>query len=738
MTLHLPPPDPPALVNFLTGSREQDGAQESEETSDYAPRPGSRKAFVNTAKLETSVLVAQRRLATLKSQSSTSPGSFDNLGLRLEQTEATHLITQERQGEKREFQLPLGDRQENRPVQPNQPANVEKVDLVEVVANQQEYDDRQQVITAKGNVVMRFAQAVLTADRLQINLVDRIAVAQGKVVLKRGEQVLRGERFEYYFVQDRGTVTEANGEVYQPSLTEDTTPSAPVSESSGIIPGQSLSDRLSANQPLQRITTSEGYQFVAGSKRDFNLLSGRGGVDNPGAGGIVNRLRFQADKLDFDGDNWRASKIRVTNDPFSPPELEVRADAATLQQTTPQANRLKTKGSRIVLDQKARVPLLFANDFTFDRRPQQPGLFRFAFDGDERGGLFIERNFRVIDNDVVSLKFKPQYYLQRVLSGNGDILGASVFGLDTNFSAVVDPRTNFLVRASIFGFDNFEENIKGKVTLARKLGDLNRPFDLKLEYGYRERLFNGSLGFQRVRSRLGVELKSPELAIADTGVRLNFLGSIQNINAETDRERLLSIDRNDDRINLTRYLASASLNRDFPLWEGKALPATKDEGLRYTATPVLPYIQLIAGIDGTSSWYSNGDTQQFIRGKFGIEGQFGHFSRSYLDYTGFRIEYSQGIVGKRSPFRFDRFVDERTLSVGIIQQIYGPIRVGIQTAWNLDDKDEISTDYILEYSRRTHKVVLRYNPVLEIGSISFNISDFNWSGDPEPFDSGDL
>jgi hypothetical protein len=295
-------------------------------------------------------------------------------------------------------------------------------------------------------------------------------------------------------------------------------------------------------------------------------------------------------------------------------------------------------------------------------------------------------------------------------------------------------------RTSIFGFDadRFEDNIKANVTLARKLGDLNRPYDLKLEYGYRERLFNGSLGFQRVRSRFGVQLDSPDIFVADTGIRLKFLGSIQNITAETDRRELLSLKRSNDRTNLTRYLVSATLNKDFPIWQGKALPATKEEGLRFTSTPVLPYLQLITGLTGTQSLYSNGDNQPFIRANIGIEGQLGHFSRSYLDYTGFRIEYAQGFVGDRSPFKFDRFVDEKTISVGIIQQIYGPIRAGIHTSWSLDDRGEISTDYILEYSRRTHKVVLRYNPVLEIGSISFNISDFNWDGNPQPFDNSDI
>ncbi len=722
MTFYIPPPAPPALIETYH--------QYEHQNFSHVERSLLSKQ---------SWLIADRRVSDKNSKISTN---VEDLGLRFEDTAITTLIAQERQGETREFQIPLpgGNRTQTQPEQPNSPVNVERIDVVELTANQQEYDDTQQVIKARGNVVMRFAQAQLTADRLQVNLVDRVAVAQGNVVLTRGEQVIKGDRFEYYLVQDRGTVANASGEVYQPSIRQDISPRSPVGENTSISPGENLSDRLSANQPLQRITTAQGYQFVAGSKRDFDLLSGRGGIPNPESGGIVNRLRFQADRLDFEGSAWTATKLRLTNDPFSPPELEVRADSARLQQVAPQVNRLTTEKSRIVLDQTARVPLFFANNLTFDRRPQQPGLFGFAFDGDERGGLFIERGFKIVNNDLVSFELKPQYFLQRVISGNGDVLSPSVFGLDTRFNAVVDSRSNFDARASIFGFDgdNFEENIKGRVTLDRALGQIDRPFNLKLEYGYRERLFNGSLGFQRVRSRFGAEITSPDIFIADTGIKFNFAGSIQNITAESDRRELIGENREGDRINLSRYLASATLERNFPIWEGESLEPTREKGLRYTATPVLPYVQLITELAGTSSFYSNGDKQDFLRANIGIEGQFGHFSHSYLDYTGFRIEYSQGIVGKTSPFLFDRFVDESTISVGIVQQIYGPIRVGVQTSWSWDDGEEISTDYILEYSRRTHKIVLRYNPVLEVGSVSFNISDFNWRGNPEPFDNSDI
>jgi hypothetical protein len=44
----------------------------------------------------------------------------------------------------------------------------------------------------------------------------------------------------------------------------------------------------------------------------------------------------------------------------------------------------------------------------------------------------------------------------------------------------------------------------------------------------------------------------------------------------------------------------------------------------------------------------------------------------------------------------------------------------------------------VEYSRRTYNILLRYNPVLQVGSLSLRISDFNWRGNPGLFDGSEI
>jgi hypothetical protein len=241
-----------------------------------------------------------------------------------------------------------------------------------------------------------------------------------------------------------------------------------------------------------------------------------------------------------------------------------------------------------------------------------------------------------------------------------------------------------------------------------------------------------------VQSSLGGVITSPIIPLGKSGINLSYQGGAQYINSNTDRADLLEPQRKNNRVSLGRLQGSIALNTGFLLWQGKPLPATAKEGLKYTPNPVVPYLQAIAGVTGTTSYYTSGDNQSTLIGTVGLVGQIGHFSRPFFDYTAFNVSYSQGFNSGLSPFLFDRSVDNKVLSAGISQQIYGPFRLGFQTSINLDTGKESSTDYILEYNRRTYGITLRYNPVLELGGFSIRISDFNWKGGTDPFSSDEV
>lgn len=624
-----------------------------------------------------------------------------------------------------------------RPTRPSPPTN--PGDVAEVVADRQEYDENRRVVIAEGNAILRMRNATVDADRMQVNLRDRIVVAEGNVAWRRGSQLIYGNRLEYNLVQETGTMFEASGDL---NLAQSGS-QAPIditNPSGKPVPDRPLSDRITEQEPQRNVRGQPGFNFGFGSGRSLvgGNLSGTGSQQ----GGSVNRVRYRADRVDFTPEESVATNLSMTNDPFSPPELELRAKTATFRQLSPLVDEIEMTSSRFVFDDGFSLPTVRRRAL-LDRRNRPPGLFQIGFDDGDRGGLFIERTFVIVNADRVEWTITPQIFVQRALFGRRGLtpdapredIGfdkPSSYGLRTALKVDIAQGTSLDARAVLtsLDFDDLpDSDFRAKVRLRRDIGD----HDLSLEYNFRDRLFNGSLGFQDVRSSLGLVLTSPTYVLGKSGINLNYQASIQNVNADTDRQDLLASRRSNNRINLTRYQTSASLTRNFLLWRGTTLPATRTEGMKYTPAPLTPNLQLLTGMTGVLGFYSSGDRQQTLRGNLGLAAQFGHFSRPVFDYTALRINYSQRLRAGESPFLFDRDVDRRTLDFGITQQIYGPFRFAFQTSLNLDTGETISTNYILEYSRRTYNVSIRFNPILELGTLSFQINDFDWDGNAGPY-----
>ncbi len=597
--------------------------------------------------------------------------------------------------------------------------------IVEVIADRQEYDEQRRVVTAEGNVVVRFDGAVMDADRVQVSLDNLIAVGDGNVALTRGDQVLRGGRFVYNFIQDSGEIQRGSGEIFIPSAGTDLsfTPSV-----AGGVPHQPLSDRIRQRQPLTGVGSPGGIDVNLGGNPDVsNLNLSR-------QGGEVRRIRFEAGRIDFFPRGWQAEDVRLTNDPFSPPELELRANRVTLTRESPFRDRVRTQGQRLVFDGGFSLPIPY-NQQVIDRRGRNvtPLIASPGFDGDRRGGLFLERRFEPVNTETVQWSITPQFFAQKAVANNTGNF-ASLFGLKSQVTALLGPQSRVDGQASLESLDlgDIDNNLRANLRFQQVIGD-TRPHLFNLDFNYRDRLYNGTLGFQRVQSSFGAVILSPVIPLGKTGLNATYQAGAQYINANTDRLDLLEPIRDNDLISLGRFQGNAKIFGSIPIWRGQTLPATSTEGLKYTPNPVLPYLNAFGEVNGTATYYTNGDSQNTLIGTIGLEGQIGNFSKQVLDYTGFRLSYSQGVRDGKSPFLFDRFVDNRLLNFGIVQQIYGPFRFGFQTSLNLDNGKSSSTEYSLEYSRRTYGVTLRYNPVLELGGISFRISDFNWTGGTDPF-----
>ncbi len=608
----------------------------------------------------------------------------------------------------------------------------EFVSQLSLTADFQEYNPETQVIAARGNVRLQVSDSIIEADQIWVNLTNRFALAEGDVLLSTGAQRARGNRAEYNFIQQAGVINGAVGTLYLPDIDEDF--ASPLA-------GGSRSRR--AFDPIDRDPTLEVINDgnVQIGSRPGDQLSDSNRADDLDSNGQLNQLRFETEALSFGVEGWRAQSLRITNDPFSPPEIELRVDGLLLRNLSAAQDELLLKRPRLVFDQGFALPLLRSRILInrgggVNPDDLNPVPVAISVDGRDRGGLFLGRQIPIVTTPSTRLSITPQYFLAQAVSGDTDSpIDLRNFGATIKLSNRFSPTTQLSGRAEITGldFEDITNDIRARLSLNQAIA----KHRLSLQYSYRERLFNGSLGFQNVQASVGAVLLSPTFRLGSTGLELSYQTSAQLINATTDRTDLLVSSGSDSgRVTLGRYQGSVALKRRFNLWSGQPKPATQNEGLRFTPRPLVPYLDLNTGIRTTFTRYSSGDSQNSLLADVALEAQLGHLSRNFGDYTRLLLGYSQSFIGEAtSPFLFDREVDRNVVSLGIAQQLYGPIIVGFETAFSIESGDAVSTIYSLEYSRRTYGVLLRYNATQETGSVGLRLSNFNWIGGTDPFDN---
>lgn len=607
---------------------------------------------------------------------------------------------------------------------------------IEVTSDRQTFDRDRQIFTAIGNATMRYASGLLEADRIQVNLLTRMARAEGNVALTRTDgSIMRGDKIRYNFAQDLGTIENANGDITttpanaataEPRRTIAVPPTTllPVPIGTRYVADAPQSDRFIEEQPSD-VYSPGGFNLRLGAGREFQTAQQLGGA------GTLTRFRFDAQSIDFTPNGWTGNDVRITTDAFSPPESELRADRIVFTPLDPLRDELLMTRPRLVFDDRFTLPIL-KRRYILDRGDREPPLVQIGFDQRDRDGLYLQRKFEIFNRYGVRFEIAPQFYAQRALTGGSN--GLANFGFTTQLTARINNRTSLAAESSLTDLDfsnlDLEDSLRASVRLTHLvLGDHR----LTGEYTFRNRQFNGSLGFRTVHTSLGLVLSSPPIVLGNTGIVLNYQTGINRINADTDEAELLKPIRDTNRATLIRHQSSFSLDRGWNLWVGDALPTTAEEGLRYSPVPVVPYVRFFTGVRGIAGFYSNGASETSLQGTVGVQAQFGHFSKPFLDYTSVFVRYSDSLLAGQSPFQFDRVADQRIFSFGILQQVIGPLRFGFQTAINIDNNDIISTDYILEYSRRTYGIILSINPQRESGALQLRINDFDWNGNAGAF-----
>ncbi|AGY58383.1 DUF3769 domain-containing protein [Gloeobacter kilaueensis] len=547
-------------------------------------------------------------------------------------------------------------------------------DQIFLDADDQQYDQTTHIFTARGNVKLRLNDILLSADQMQVNLDTRLAVAEGHLTLVQGEQRLSGRRLEYNFARKEGVLLDAQGRI-------DTKPdnTAPV-----------------PNSPLAT---------------DPGPIAAAAPVAPKARGGI---LRFHARRITFSPQGAKAEDLRATPDQFDPPELEVISNRATLVPNGPGSNRLTIDSGTILFDQTTTLPFPTILS-TIDKERRKPP-YEIGADYFDKGGIYYQQNFYIDFSNKSWLSFSPQFYIQQAFSSRG-FLDPANFGIQSKLNLDYGNGQITKVFLELNGLDlgNLENRLRGRIDQILPLGNHTLTFN----FSYNERFFNYVVGYQIAHSILGITLDSPVINLGNTGVLLSYQVNAALINAISDRPNLPA------QPDLSRLRLAGSLSKQIPLVVGTYLPPSR-ETLRFTQQPVTPGLWLDLGTTLSQSWYSSGDSQTYLGGRVGLSTIIGRFTKDLFDYTSLNIGYNNGYVSGLSPFLFDRVASAQQIYGGIQQQIYGPVRAGVQVAYDLFFRKVVDNYFSLSFDRRTYSLSLIYNPVLQTGGFQLRVDDFNW------------
>ncbi len=596
-------------------------------------------------------------------------------------------------------------------------------DKVKLDADFQDYDQDKQVFTARGHVRMEFQDSVLTADELQVDMKTRIAVALSApnlVRLQRPEQQVEGNRLEYNFAKKEGVLFDARGLV-----------------------------NIKADDPEVKKARAQGQPSIFDAAASGAPTIQRGGL-----------LRYTARRIYFTPKGWRGEDVRFTNDPFDPPELEIktsRAEVTNIPGGKKKQQKLVTDPGVLVFDQSTALPLPPFISTISDQEDANP--ITVGYDAIDKGGLFYQYNFITEPNENTTLRISPQLFLQRALgfgvtsngySFNNVVQNASPgveggflndFGVEgkLNLRHEGGQSTNVFASLSGLSFEDFASRIRARAEHQIPVG--NGGDTLSFNYAYRELLFNGVLGAQQVSQDVGVNFYSAFKVLGNTGIFFTYQGGINYLQAPSDQVGFLAPGpSNQNEASLARYQLVAYLGKEFTLYRPpQDTPATR-EFLRFTPSPITPSLKLVTSVLLNGALYSSGNSQGVVQGRVGIEGTVGQFAKDAFDYTNFNLAYFNGVLGGQSPFYFDRVPGVEGFSAGILQQIYGPFRAGVQVVFNrvpqgqglcsipvsIGDFCEADRWYTLRYDRRTYGISLNYNPVQQFGFLQLRVDDFNW------------
>ena len=563
------------------------------------------------------------------------------------------------------------------------------------------------VIYAEGNVSVSYSGKLLKADTLIYDKLNKKISAKGNLVLVLRDQILKASQLEYSFINEKGYLLDVKGSIDTNTLLED------------------LSSNFSSSD----------------SKKIENLLELKKKEVLHTPGNIENWLFF-TDKINIDGKKWKSKQAVFSNDLLEFKQVKLAINSL---EVIPEADKLRFNSSLnyLIFEEKVSIPFWIGDRtltesgefFNFDNR------WNLGYDNLDKDGYFIGRKFNSIDiSDNFVLDLEPQFLIQRSLKGytksfvekNESItsdrlkrntsfedyfaLKSNVKGKKNNWDLEIEKNIN------TFDLNKFSDAFRFKTKLSKEIDFLDSKWDKSLYGIYRERVWNGSLGEAEIYSGYGTKLQKENTWVIN-GIKKTEIFSLglSDITAEALNTKNLVT-------NLKANLFYA-LDQKFPISIEYPNNKTIDISYRYIPQPVTKGFSLNTRLEATSSFYENGNHQEYLGLGIGPELILGNFKNKTFDYTRLSIFPFYRFKSGESVFKFDQNNDNFTLNLAFDQQLFGPVILKSFGTLNLTKYSDNYGEFInskisLNWKKRAYEFGMFYQPYNQAGGISFELFGF--------------
>ena len=601
----------------------------------------------------------------------------------------------------------------------------EKVALTLKVLADKQYDYDQNLYIAEGNVKTTINGGILRSDSLSYNKSSGFLSAEGNIRFIKGKQYFRGSEFRYNLIRKEGIIKNAYGILDVRNVIDDLN----IDYSYKNLIESDTSDSKLKKQ--RNINYNDGIQYSFGN---INVAGNKITRSNKSIGSI-NNWRFKSDLITIHKNGWKSDKIYFTNDPFDPNQIAFEGIKVIAEEDNDQLVITSSK-TNLILDGRTKI---FLGKRRFIGNRKKKNKFELMLDDKDRDGLvLIRRGESLRLNNNIKLDLQPQFLINRAILGktnsyknnhNNDsskIQFSDLFGLnikstanykDWNFKTVNDLSTLNISRifSGLRHSSLFKRSIK-----APYLNDLI----LNIFTTYRFRAWNGTIGETEIKSAFGGFIeKEKNFNFGEINNRYNFrIGT-----AKYEAEKLV----NHEIISLWRSSIFSSIDSSYPIWKRNI----KNRDIKNTflsPTVILPELVFRTNIHSAYFKYEDGSDQAFLKVSAGPEIRLGYLEKNFFDYTKLSLMPGLKVKSGNSPFKFDNAIDLRTINLSLLQQIYGPLMLDIDSNLNIEENSDKYGEYYdtkigLLWHKRAYEFGVYYHPSNNAGGLYFRLNGFEFN-----------